>query len=193
MSVGSTASFPSRSAWTTPSTSRHGRPALDDPIDPGQVGRDADRRRTRARRGARPSAPPGPPPPRARARRRSASTLADPRATASTAPSALSAACGSQSRTSGCSVGEVGGVDVRRVRDDEIPRAGRQAVEEVVAARAATARPVRATFSAASASASAELSIPVTTRSGVLVGDRERDRARCRCRRRAPAAPRCLR
>ena len=95
------------------------------------------------------SAPPG------------ASTLADPRATASTAPSALSAACGSQSRTSGCNVARsaastYGGFETTRSHGP----AGRPSKRSWLAS--CTAMPVRETFSAASASASAELSIPVT-------------------------------
>ena len=76
--------------------------------------------------------------------------------------------------------GELGRVDVRRVRDDEIPGPGGQAREEVVSDELDRRGPSRAAFSAASASALRGDVDRRHPRARVLVGDRERDRAGAR-------------
>ena len=56
--------------------------------------------------------------------------------------------------------------DVRRVRDDEVPRARRKPVEEIARARAAPSRPACAAFARATSSAAGEASIAVTSAPG---------------------------
>ena len=140
--------------------------ALDDAVEPAQVRRHAHVDEAELPNRAAVAAASARPRPRARelhparARRRlrvqpprPRRRRSGPRAAPSRAPRAASD-------------GRSTGVDVRRIRDDQVPRARRADPSKRSWRASSTVSPVRATFSAASASASAELSMPVTTAPG---------------------------
>ena len=176
MSVGSTASPPSRERPHDARRRRSRQPSLDDAVDPAQIRRDPHVGEPELlEEGAGRVRLPGADLERERAARREHGCA--PRATASTAPSAAQRrvwlpVAHLRLEPGRSAASTYGGFETTRSQAPSGSPSKRSCRQS------STARPVRATFSAASASASVGAVDPGHDRTRVLVGDRERDRAR---------------